>query len=171
MMTVLKGLPFAYNRDLQEDKEPIFDSIDTLAILLPAMTGMIKTAIFQRDRITSGAIAGFSLATEVADYLVRKGMPFAQAHEVTGNVVRLAEERGVGLEALTLEDLAGLSPLFGGDLLPALSAEGAVRSRTSTMGTSPASVSASITRLRGRLAHQRSDVDSWRAKMVEVLGL
>jgi argininosuccinate lyase len=171
VMTVLKGLPFAYNRDLQEDKEPIFDSIDTLAILLPAMTGMIKTAIFQRDRITSGAIAGFSLATEVADYLVRKGMPFAQAHEVTGNVVRLAEERGVGLEALTLEDLAGLSPLFGGDLLPALSAEGAVRSRTSTMGTSPASVSASITRLRGRLAHQRSDVDSWRAKMVEVLGL
>jgi len=170
VMTVLKGLPFAYNRDLQEDKEPIFDSIDTLSLLLPAVTGMITTAKFQIERISDGAIAGFALATEVADYLVRKGMPFAEAHEVTGQAVRLAESRSVGLESLSLEDLSGVHPLFGADLIPLLSAEGAVRSRTSVMGTSPASVSVAISRVRGRLALQRSQLGKWRKQMDEVLG-
>jgi len=170
VMTVLKGLPFAYNRDLQEDKEPIFDSIDTLSLLLPAVTGMITTAKFQIERISDGAIAGFALATEVADYLVRKGMPFAEAHEVTGQAVRLAESRSVGLESLSLDDFSGVHPLFGADLLPLLSAEGAVRSRTSVMGTSPASVSAAISRVRGRLALQRSQLGKWRKQMDEVLG-
>ncbi len=170
VMTVLKGLPFAYNRDLQEDKEPIFDSIDTLSLLLPAVTGMINTAKFQSERISDGAIAGFALATEVADYLVRKGMPFAEAHEVTGQAVRLAESRSVGLESLSLDDFSSVHPLFGADLLPLLSAEGAVRSRTSVMGTSPASVSAAISRVRGRLALQRSQLGKWRKQMDEVLG-
>jgi argininosuccinate lyase len=170
VMTVLKGLPFAYNRDLQEDKEPIFDSIDTLSLLLPAVTGMITTAKFQIERISDGAIAGFALATEVADYLVRKGMPFAEAHEVTGQAVRLAESRSVGLESLSLEDLSGVHPLFGADLIPLLSAEGAVRSRTSVMGTSPASVSVAISSVRGRLALQRSQLGKWRKQMDEVLG-
>jgi argininosuccinate lyase len=170
VMTVLKGLPFAYNRDLQEDKEPIFDSIDTLSLLLPAVTGMITTAKFQVERISDGAIAGFALATEVADYLVRKGMPFAEAHEVTGQAVRLAESRSVGLESLSLDDLSGVHPLFGADLIPLLSAEGAVRSRTSVMGTSPASVSVAISRVRGRLALQRSQLGKWRKQMDEVLG-
>lgn len=170
VMTVLKGLPFAYNRDLQEDKEPIFDSIDTLSLLLPAVTGMITTAKFQIERISDGAIAGFALATEVADYLVRKGMPFAEAHEVTGQAVRLAESRSVGLESLSLDDLSGVHPLFGADLIPLLSAEGAVRSRTSVMGTSPASVSVAISRVRGRLALQRSQLGKWRKQMDEVLG-
>ena len=171
VMTVLKGLPFAYNRDLQEDKEPIFDSIDTLAILLPAVTGMVKTAHFEREKIAAGSIAGFALATEVADYLVRKGMPFAEAHEVTGQAVRLAESKGVGLERLSAEDLSKVHPLLGRDLLPALTADGAVRSRTSVMGTSPSSVSASISRLRERLAEKRSEVEKWRATMKEVLSL
>jgi argininosuccinate lyase len=170
VMTVLKGLPFAYNRDLQEDKEPIFDSIDTLSLLLPAVTGMITTAKFQVERISDGAIAGFALATEVADYLVRKGMPFAEAHEVTGQAVRLAESRSVGLESLSLDDLSGVHQLFGADLIPLLSAEGAVRSRTSVMGTSPASVSVAISRVRGRLALQRSQLGKWRKQMDEVLG-
>jgi argininosuccinate lyase len=170
VMTVLKGLPFAYNRDLQEDKEPIFDSIDTLSLLLPAVTGMITTAKFQIERISDGAIAGFALATEVADYLVRKGMPFAEAHEVTGQAVRLAESRSVGLESLSLDDFSSVHPLFGADLIPLLSAEGAVRSRTSVMGTSPASVSAAISRVRGRLALQRSQLGKWRKQMDEVLG-
>ena len=170
VMTVLKGLPFAYNRDLQEDKEPIFDSIDTLSLLLPAVTGMITTAKFQIERISDGAIAGFALATEVADYLVRKGMPFAEAHEVTGQAVRLAESRSVGLESLSLDDLSGVHQLFGSDLIPLLSAEGAVRSRTSVMGTSPASVSVAISRVRGRLALQRSQLGKWRKQMDEVLG-
>lgn len=170
VMTVLKGLPFAYNRDLQEDKEPIFDSIDTLSLLLPAVTGMITTAKFQIERISDGAIAGFALATEVADYLVRKGMPFAEAHEVTGQAVRLAESRSVGLESLSLDDLSGVHQLFGADLIPLLSAEGAVRSRTSVMGTSPASVSVAISRVRGRLALQRSQLGKWRKQMDEVLG-
>ena len=170
VMTVLKGLPFAYNRDLQEDKEPIFDSIDTLSLLLPAVTGMITTAKFQIERISDGAIAGFALATEVADYLVRKGMPFAEAHEVTGQAVRLAESRSVGLESLSLDDLSGVHPLFGADLIPLLSAEGAVRSRTSVMGTSPTSVSVAISRVRGRLALQRSQLGKWRKQMDEVLG-
>ncbi len=170
VMTVLKGLPFAYNRDLQEDKEPIFDSIDTLSLLLPAVTGMINTAKFQSERISDGAIAGFALATEVADYLVRKGMPFAEAHEVTGQAVRLAESRSVGLESLSLDEFSSVHPLFGADLLPLLSAEGAVRSRTSVMGTSPASVSAAISRVRGRLALQRSQLGKWRKQMDEVLG-
>ena len=170
VMTVLKGLPFAYNRDLQEDKEPIFDSIDTLSLLLPAVTGMITTAKFQIERISDGAIAGFALATEVADYLVRKGMSFAEAHEVTGQAVRLAESRSVGLESLSLDDLSGVHPLFGADLIPLLSAEGAVRSRTSVMGTSPASVSVAISRVRGRLALQRSQLGKWRKQMDEVLG-
>jgi argininosuccinate lyase len=170
VMTVLKGLPFAYNRDLQEDKEPIFDSIDTLSLLLPAVTGMITTAKFQIERISDGAIAGFALATEVADYLVRKGMPFAEAHEVTGQAVRLAESRSVGLESLSLDDLSGVHQLFGSDLIPLLSAEGAVRSRTSVMGTSPTSVSVAISRVRGRLALQRSQLGKWRKQMDEVLG-
>ena len=131
---------------------------------------MITTAKFQIERISDGAIAGFALATEVADYLVRKGMPFAEAHDVTGQAVRLAESRSVGLESLSLDDFSSVHPLFGADLLPLLSAEGAVRSRTSVMGTSPASVSAAISRVRGRLALQRSQLGKWRKQMDEVLG-
>ena len=94
VLTMLKGLPFAYNRDLQEDKEPLFDSIDTLMLVLPAITGMVATTDFNREKMAASAGTGYSLATEIADYLVRKGMPFAKAHEVSGKCVAIAEERG-----------------------------------------------------------------------------
>ena len=84
VLAMLKGLPFAYNRDLQEDKEPLFDSIDTLRLVLPAVTGMVATTTFDREKMAAAAPQGFSLATEVADFLVRAGVPFAQAHEAAG---------------------------------------------------------------------------------------
>ena len=87
VLAMLKGLPFAYNRDLQEDKEPIFDSIDTLRLVLPAVTGMVATTTFDREKMAAAAPQGFSLATEVADFLVRAGVPFAQAHEARSSSI------------------------------------------------------------------------------------
>ena len=91
MLTVMKGLPFAYNRDLQEDKEPVFDSIETLLILLPALIGMIETTTFNKEAIEAGAISGHALATEIADHLSMKGIPFAEAHEISGKCVKYCE--------------------------------------------------------------------------------
>lgn len=152
VMTVMKGLPFAYNRDLQEDKEPIFDSLDTLALVLPALSGMIKTARFDRARISSGATSGFALATEVADYLVRKGVPFAIAHEITGRIVTLAEKRGCELNELQLADFRSVDERFDQGIFSLLDAKQAVASRNSRMGTSAASVARGISELRGRLS-------------------
>ena len=159
VMNVLKGLPFAYNRDLQEDKEPIFDSIDTLNLLIPAVTGMIATARFDHERITAGSIEGFALATELADYLVRKGVPFSQAHETAGRAVRVAEGRGVGLEDLSAQDYREIDSNFGADVTETLSASSAISARNSTMGTAPERVAASIGRLLQRLSHQRDEVN------------
>lgn len=151
VMTVLKGLPFAYNRDLQEDKEPIFDSLDTLALVLPAITGMIKTARFDRVRISAGASSGFALATEVADYLVRKGVPFAIAHEITGRIVTRAEQKNCELHELDLADFTSVDERFDSTIFSVLDVGQAVASRTSRMGTSAASVTKAISDLRGRL--------------------
>lgn len=171
VMTVIKGLPFAYNRDLQEDKEPIFDSIDTLAILIPAVTGMVKTTKFDRERIERGATAGFALATEVADYLVKKSIPFAQAHEIAGAVVRLAEQSGKELTELTLDDFSSVDRNFDADVTEALSANAAVNARGSIMGTSPRSVQAANTALRARLADQRERFRLLQAEFQKVLAL
>ena len=97
LLTTLKALPLAYNRDLQEDKEPVFDSVDTLEVLLPAMTGMVATLRFETARMAALAPQGFSLATDVAEWLVREGVPFREAHEVAGACVRACEERGIDL--------------------------------------------------------------------------
>jgi argininosuccinate lyase len=169
VMTVLKGLPFAYNRDLQEDKEPIFDSIDTLLVLIPAMRGMIETARFDRTRISSGSVDGFALATEIADYLVRRGLPFAQAHEVTGRVVRLAETSGVVLEKLDLEQFRSINHLFEADIHQVLSAKAAVSSRSSIMGTSTSSIRRANFGLRGELQLHQTALDKEIAKMKKVL--
>lgn len=169
VMTVLKGLPFAYNRDLQEDKEPIFDSIDTLLVLIPAMRGMIETARFDRTRISSGSVDGFALATEIADYLVRRGLPFAQAHEVTGRVVRLAETSGVDLEKLDLEQFRSIDHLFEADIHQVLSAKAAVSSRSSIMGTSTSSIRRANSGLRGELQLHQTALDKEIAKMKKVL--
>ena len=106
LLATLKAQPLAYNRDLQEDKEPVFDSIDTLEVLLPAFTGMVRTLTFDTERMAELAPQGFSLATDVAEWLVREGVPFAVAHEVAGACVRRCEERGIELHELSDDDLA-----------------------------------------------------------------
>jgi argininosuccinate lyase len=170
VMTVLKGLPFAYNRDLQEDKEPLFDSIDTLRITLPALRGMIETANFDRGVISTGAVEGFALATEIADYLVRRGVPFAQAHEITGHAVRRAEELGLTLEGMSLEEYRSVSEVFDQDLFQVLSAEAAVDARRSPMGTSASSLTQSNLALRARLKDHEQYMINETKKMNGVLG-
>ena len=101
LLATLKALPLAYNRDLQEDKEPVFDSVDTLEVLLPAFTGMIATMTFNVDAISADAGGGFALATDVAEWLVKQGVPFREAHEISGACVRVCEERGIELWDLT----------------------------------------------------------------------
>lgn len=170
VMTVMKGLPFAYNRDLQEDKEPIFDSLDTLTVVLPAVTGMIKTAQFDRARISSGASTGFALATEVADYLVRRGVPFAIAHEITGRIVTLAETKNCELNDLELADFTSIDDRFESDIFSVLDARHAVASRTSRMGTAPASVATAISNLRGRLTLLEKDLQEDQDRFRKLMG-
>jgi argininosuccinate lyase len=115
MLTVLKGLPLAYNKDMQEDKEALFDAVDTAGSCLELMAEMLEAAQPRRDRMAASAGASFSTATDYADYLARKGMPFREAHHVIGALVRLCEERGCDLGDLTLEDVQAASLLFGPD--------------------------------------------------------
>ncbi len=109
LLTTLKGLPIAYNRDLQEDKEPVFDSVTTLELVLPAFAGMVATLRFDTDRMAELAPQGFSLATDVADWLVRRGVPFRDAHEISGALVKLCEREGIGLDEATDEMLSSVS--------------------------------------------------------------
>jgi len=135
LLATFKGLPLAYNRDLQEDKEPIFDSIDQLLILLPAVTGMVSTLAFYRERLELLAPMGFSLATDIADWLVRRRVPFAEAHEIAGACVRRCEEDGVELTDLTADDLAEISPHLTADVQSVLSVAGSINSRSGRGGT------------------------------------
>ncbi len=135
LLATLKGLPLAYNRDLQEDKEPIFDSIDQLLILLPAMAGMVGTLRFDVDRMAALAPKGFSLATDVADWLVRQRVPFAEAHEISGAAVRYCEQQGIELSDLTPDQLTEISPRLTPEVLEVLTAEGSVNSRNGRGGT------------------------------------
>ena len=140
LLTILKGLPLAYNRDLQEDKEPMFDTVDTIKGTLTILEAMLPRLVFREDRLRDAALGGFTLATDVADYLVEKGMPFRKAHEVVGAVVRwcLAEKKG--LEELSLEQWKVFSPVIGQDLLPRLTLESAVDRRRSYGGTARTNV-------------------------------
>lgn len=147
VLTMLKGLPFAYNRDLQEDKEPLFDSIDTLLLVLPAVTGMIATTEFDRAKMLAAAPQGFSLATEIADFLVRARVPFAQAHEAAGKCVALCEKTGRELHQLSDDELANIHGSLTPDVRTVLTVEGALQSRTTTGGTSPQSVASQIAQL------------------------
>ncbi|MFE1645405.1 argininosuccinate lyase [Microbacterium sp. P01] len=147
LLATLKGLPLAYNRDLQEDKEPVFDSIATLEVLLPAFTGMVATLRFDTQRMRELAPQGFSLATDVAEWLVTQGTPFRDAHEISGALVRECETRGIGLEDASDELLTQVSPLLTADVREVLSVEGSVASRTGLGGTAPA-----------RVAEQRSEL-------------
>ncbi len=140
LLTLQKGLPLSYNRDLQEDKEPLFDTVDTVKGILTVLEAMLPQIVFREDRLREAALGGFTLATDVADYLVEKGVPFRKAHEVVGAVVRwcLAEKKG--LEQLSLEEWRKFSPLFGQDLLPRLTLESAVDRRRSYGGTARSEV-------------------------------
>lgn len=155
LMTTLKALPLAYNRDLQEDKEPVFDSVDTLEVLLPAFTGMVATLEFNTDRMAELAPQGFSLATDVAEWLVREGVPFRVAHEVAGACVRRCEELGVELHELTDEQLAAISADLGPAVREVLTVEGSVGSRTGRGGTAPARVRDQLVELAGQVAAHR----------------
>jgi len=146
LLTTLKGLPFAYNRDLQEDKEPLFDSVDTVLLVLPAVTGMIATTDFDREKMALAAPLGFSLATEIADYLVRAHIPFAHAHEAAGKCVALCESSGRQLHQLTDTELVHIHPSLLPDVRDVLTVHGALNSRTTVGGTSPSSLA---TQLRG----------------------
>ncbi len=140
LMATLKALPLAYNRDLQEDKEPVFDSVDTLEVLLPAFTGMVATLAFDAERLAELAPQGFSLATDVAEWLVREGVPFRVAHEVAGACVRRCEELGVELADLTDDQLAEISPALTPAVRDVLTVEGSVASRNGRGGTAPVRV-------------------------------
>jgi argininosuccinate lyase len=144
VMTMLKGLPFAYNRDLQEDKEPLFDSIDTLLLVLPAITGMVATTDFDREKMAVAAPTGFSLATEIADYLVRKNVPFAAAHESAGKCVALCEKSSRQLHELTDDEFKTIHPSLDGGVRDVLNVAGALSSRTTAGGTAPVLVAEQI---------------------------
>jgi argininosuccinate lyase len=134
----MKGLPLAYSKDMQDDKPPVFEAYDLLALSIAAMTGMVGNVIFNTDRMRAVAASGFSTATDLADWLVREhAMPFREAHHVTGAVVKTCEARGVGLDALTADDLAQMDAALAGCTLPDLSVDGSVASRTSAGGTAP----------------------------------
>jgi argininosuccinate lyase len=140
LLATLKGLPLAYNRDLQEDKEPIFDSIDQLLIMLPAIAGMISTLTFHPDRLAELAPKGFSLATDIADWLVRQRVPFAEAHEIAGACVRRCEGQGIELTDLSANDLAEISPHLTPEVRSVLTVEGSINSRSARGGTALARV-------------------------------
>ena len=140
LLTTLKGLPLAYNRDLQEDKEPLFDTVDTVKSMLSVLEAMLGQLVFRPDRMQAAALGGFTLATDVADYLVEKGVPFRKAHDIVARVVRRCLSDNIGLEQLSLEDWQGFSSAFESDLLPRLSLEAAVDRRRSAGGTARANV-------------------------------
>jgi argininosuccinate lyase len=153
LLGTLKALPLAYNRDLQEDKEPVFDSVDSLVLLLPAFTGMVATLRFATSRLEELAPQGFSLATDVAEWLVREGVPFREAHEIAGACVRLCEERGIELWDLSDDDLASVSEHLRPPVRSVLSVQGSMASRSAKGGTAPQRVAEQLDAVR-RVAHR-----------------
>ncbi len=156
LLATLKGLPFAYNRDLQEDKEPVFDTVEQLSMILPAMTGTVATMVFDTGLMAAEAPAGFALATDIAEWLVRQGMPFRQAHEAAGGCVRIAESRGVDLHDLTDEELRSVSPMLTAPVREVLDVPGALASRSGTGGTAPQQVLVQVAQLREQIEARRS---------------
>ncbi|RIK12076.1 MAG: argininosuccinate lyase [Acidobacteria bacterium] len=160
LLASLKGLPLAYNRDLQEDKEPVFDAVDTLEVLLPAVAGMVATLTFHPERLEELAPQGFSLATDVAEWLVREGVPFRVAHEVAGECVRVCESRGIGLEDLDDDDLAAISEHLHPGVRSVLTVAGSIASRDARGGTAPARVGEQRAHLLHELAAHRHWVEA-----------
>ena len=155
LLATLKGLPLAYNRDLQEDKEPVFDQVDTLSVLLPAFAGMVATLTFDTDRLAELAPQGFSLATDVAEWLVREGVPFRVAHEVAGACVQVCEARGIELWDLSDDELAAISGHLTPEVRSVLTVTGSLASRSAFGGTAPARVVEQLSRATARAAELR----------------
>ena len=151
LLTIMKGQPLAYNKDNQEDKEPLFDAADTLRDVLAILAELLKGVSPRPERMRAALRQGYATATDLADYLVRKGLPFRDAHEVVARAVRAAEKAGRDLAELPLAELRGFSPLIGDDALAALTPEGSIAARTHTGGTAPQAVRAAIARARKRL--------------------
>jgi argininosuccinate lyase len=148
LMTTMKGLPLGYNRDLQEDKEALFDSFDSLMLVMPAFTGMVSTLEFNRSRIQDLSVAGFSMATDVADFLVRQGVAFKEAHEAVGKLVAYCEENNLELADLTKEQYESISRHLKPELKDVLNLTSAIESRNSAGGTSSKQVIEQLLKLR-----------------------
>ena len=155
VLTMLKGLPLTYDRDMQEDKEPVFDAVDTLELVLPALAGMISTMTVRVDRLAAAAPAGYTLATEVAEWLVRRGVPFREAHEVTGALVALCAARECGLDEVPDDELATVSAHLTPDVRDVLSVPGALAARITPGSTGPGPVAE-------QLAAAQDTVEGWR---------
>ncbi|HEX9180244.1 MAG TPA: lyase family protein, partial [Burkholderiales bacterium] len=151
LLTLMKGQPLAYNKDNQEDKEPLFDAADTLTDTLRIYADMIPGIRVNREAMRQAALRGFSTATDLADYLVRKGLPFRDAHEAVARAVRAAEAKGCDLSALSLAELQQFSSLIGDDVFRVLTLEGSLASRNHVGGTAPEQVRSAIARARAAL--------------------
>ena len=159
LLATLKGLPLAYNRDLQEDKEPVFDQVDTLDALLPAMTGMIATMTLHLDRMAELAPQGFSLATDIAEWLVKEGVAFRDAHDISGACVRVCEERGIELDELTDDEFATIDPRLTPEVRTVLTVAGSVASRDGIGGTAPVRVAEQQASARAELDRLRTSLE------------
>jgi argininosuccinate lyase len=148
LLTTLKGLPLTYNRDLQEDKEPVFDAVDTLLLVLPALAGLVSTLRIHAERMAAGASTGFALATDLAEYLVRRGVPFREAHEVVGHLVVWCQVHDCDLPDVSDEDLVKISAYLTPDIREVLSVTGALEARKAYGGTAPARVAEQLAALR-----------------------
>jgi len=155
LLTTMKGLPLSYNRDMQEDKVPVFDAVDTVKASLSVLTEMVPRIRFNKKRLSDTASEAYATATDIAEYLVRKGMPFRDAHEVTGRIVLHCIENNLTLDSLKIEDLQIFSPLIEGDVYRYLTAEGSVTAKRSSGGTSPAEVRKRIEGFRKKMKRKR----------------
>jgi argininosuccinate lyase len=156
LLTMLKGLPLAYDRDLQEDKEPVFDSMEQLLLLLPAVTGMVATLTLRPEVLEAAAPQGFALATDVAEWLVREGVPFRSAHEISGELVAFCEQAGLELDQLDDAQLAGIDERLAPEVRAVLSVPGALAARATRGGTAPVRVAEQLSALKA-LATQHAD--------------
>ena len=170
VLAMLKGLPFAYNRDLQEDKEPLFDSIDTLRLVLPAVTGMVATTTFDRAKMLAAAPQGFSLATEVADFLVRAGVPFAVAHEAAGKCVAICESKNIELHEMSDSDFTAVHPKLTSEIRKSLTVEGAIASRTTVGATGKAALAKQLAEATAAVKATQSKISTQVNTFSEMMG-
>jgi argininosuccinate lyase len=147
LLVTLKGLPLAYDRDLQEDKEPVFDTVDQLLVLLPAVTGLYATLVIEEDRLAAAAPQGYALATDVAEWLVRRGVAFREAHEISGSFVAYCEEHGLDLADVSDAQLTGIDSRLTPQVREVLSVPGAIAARSAVGGTAPGRVAEQLAAL------------------------